>query len=308
MGIPIELPGNVANGHEAWFRCRAAIGRYWGNGRHQAGVPKMTRLTLSGHQQSIFAAVHDTQSGYEAVDLGLNLHRILRSRHTCINCRHKRRNLAPMSLTYNPNIFQADDLKSAMKIILTAEDSSTDARWKTETPYVANIIGKFLPISRESLLLDYGCGVGRVAKELIARHGCRVIGTDISPQMRALAPIYVDSDRFAACSPTMLDCLMENSVIFDAAVVIWVLQHCLKPADDVARIRRALKPDSRLFVLNNIQRVVPTVEQGWYDDGFDVHTLLCREFTLLQEGKPSLEQTTPLVAKHTYWAAFGCGH
>jgi hypothetical protein len=28
------------------------------------------------------------------------------------------------------------------------------------------------------------------------------------------------------------------------------------------------------------------------------------EFTLLQEGKPALERTSPLIAQHTYWAVF----
>jgi cyclopropane fatty-acyl-phospholipid synthase-like methyltransferase len=88
-----------------------------------------------------------------------------------------------MALTYDPHIFQVNDLASAMKVILTDEDSSSDKRWKTETPYAADLIGQYLTIDRDSLLLDYGCGIGRMAKELIARYGCRVIGTDISPQM-----------------------------------------------------------------------------------------------------------------------------
>jgi hypothetical protein len=119
-----------------------------------------------------------------------------------------------------------------------------------------------------------------------------------------LAPIYVDSDRFFTCSPAMLDTLIEKGVAFDGAVAIWVLQHCYKPTDDIARVRRALKPNSRMFVLNNLQRVVPTREKGWYDDGLDVRALLGGEFVLLQEGKPALERTSPLIAQHTYWAVF----
>jgi len=101
-----------------------------------------------------------------------------------------------MALTYDPSVFQVNDLAAAMKIILTEEDSSSDKRWKTETPYAMDLIGQYLTIDRDSLLLDYGCGIGRVAKELIARYGCRVIGTDISAQMRALAPSYVNSTDF----------------------------------------------------------------------------------------------------------------
>jgi SAM-dependent methyltransferase len=211
---------------------------------------------------------------------------------------------ARMALTYDPSVFQVNDLAAAMKTILTEEDTSSDTRWKTETPYVVDLIGQYLTIDRDSLLLDYGCGIGRVAKELIARYGCRVIGTDISAQMRALAPVYVDSDRFFACSPVMLDTLLEQGVAFDGAMAIWVLQHCFRPADDIARIRRALKPKSRLFTLNNLQRAVPTREKGWYDDRLDMRALLRNEFTLLQEGKPALEHTSPLIAQNTYWAVF----
>jgi 2-polyprenyl-3-methyl-5-hydroxy-6-metoxy-1,4-benzoquinol methylase len=209
-----------------------------------------------------------------------------------------------MPLTYDPGVFQANDLATAMRIILTAEDASTEARWKAETPYVADMTGRFIAVNRDSLLLDYGCGVGRIAKELIARYGCRVIGVDISPQMRALAPLYVDSDRFLACSPTMLDGLVQDGVTFDGVLAIWVLQHCFRPTDDIARIRRALKPNGRLFVFNNKQRVVPTRERGWTDDGIDLRAMLCNEFALLNEGTHPLEHTTPLIVKHTYWAAF----
>ena len=139
-----------------------------------------------------------------------------------------------MQLTYDPAVFNVDSISAAMQIILTPEDSTTEARWKTETPYLADLIGQQFDISPHSLLLDYGCGIGRMAKEVIVRHGCRVIGVDISPSMQALATKYVASDRFFACPPAMLDGLTERGVIFDGALSIWVLQHCQYPAEDVA--------------------------------------------------------------------------
>lgn len=209
-----------------------------------------------------------------------------------------------MMATYNPTVFKVNDLAAAMQIILTPEDSSTEARWKSETPYLADLIGRWLEITPQSVLLDYGCGIGRIAKELIARHGCRVIGVDISPSMRALAPVYVESDRFFACAPAMLDGLIERGVIFDGALSIWVLQHCVTPAEDIARIRRALRPEGRLFVLNNVNRAVPTLERGWLNDRIDLRAELAREFALLGEGAPAREHTTPAVAQGSFWAAF----
>jgi SAM-dependent methyltransferase len=209
-----------------------------------------------------------------------------------------------MQLTYNPAVFNVNDIDQAMRIILTPEDSTTEARWKIETPYIADLIGGSITISPDSLLLDYGCGIGRVAKELIARHGCRVIGVDISPSMRALAVTYVQSDRFFTCTPAMLDTLIERGIAVDGALSIWVLQHCLTPAEDIARIRRAVRPDGRLFVLNNIHRAVPTVEQAWVNDGIDLRAMLRAEFEPISEGQPLHEKTTRSLSQATFWAAY----
>jgi len=209
-----------------------------------------------------------------------------------------------MQLTYNPAVFDVTSIPAAMAIILTPEDSTTEKRWKTETPYVADLIGRNLDIRPDSLLLDYGCGIGRMARELIGRYGCRVVGVDISPSMRALAPAYVASDRFFTCAPSMLDDLIERGVTFDHAVSIWVLQHCQSPEEDMARIRRALRPDGSFFVLNNIYRAVPTRDRGWVNDGIDLRAELGREFRLMAEGTPAAENTGPRVAGGSFWALF----
>jgi SAM-dependent methyltransferase len=58
----------------------------------------------------------------------------------------------------------------------------------------AALTGSFA-LDRNSLVLDYGCGIGRIAKELIKQTGCHVIGVDISPSMLGLAYPYVHSDN-----------------------------------------------------------------------------------------------------------------
>jgi SAM-dependent methyltransferase len=153
--------------------------------------------------------------------------------------------------------------------------------------------------------VDYGCGIGRMAKELISRYDCRVVGVDISPSMRALSVIYVQSDRFCCCSPLMLDAITDRGFRFDAAISIWVLQHCQQPSDDVARIRNALKVDGRLFVLNGMYRAVPAVDYGkfkWHNDGIDLRTILTREFELEIDGHlpPSIPGG---MADTTFWAS-----
>src|SRR5262249_29871734 len=98
-----------------------------------------------------------------------------------------------MPLTYNPEIFSVRNVREPKALILTAETSTTDARWEQETPLLCGLIDARAKIGPETVVLDYGCGIGRMSKALIERYGCRVIGVDISPSMRALAVEYVGS-------------------------------------------------------------------------------------------------------------------
>jgi len=60
-------------------------------------------------------------------------------------------------------------------------------RYKEETPVFARAILRHKQ-SDGKLILDYGCGPGRMAKELLAQDSSiRVIGVDNSPEMRAIA-------------------------------------------------------------------------------------------------------------------------
>jgi SAM-dependent methyltransferase len=209
-----------------------------------------------------------------------------------------------LELTYNPAVFDVSDISGAMRIILTPEGVPTEQRWRVETPYVADLIAKCVAPTPQMLLVDYGCGIGRLAKELIARHRCRVIGVDISASMRALAVNYVQSERFFTCAPPMLDVLIDRGLTVDAAISIWVLQHCVFPSEDVTRLKRVLKAGGGLFILNNDDRAVPTVERGWVSDGLDIKALLSQEFVLQDEGRPVREQTSDSIAELTYWASF----
>jgi SAM-dependent methyltransferase len=208
-----------------------------------------------------------------------------------------------MALTYHPELFDARTVEQARKIILTGEGSTTDERWKVETPFICGLIAETITLTPESVVIDYGCGIGRVAKDLIARHGCRVIGVDISAAMRALAADYVQSDRFVAMAPDMLDGLVANGFAADAAIAVWVLQHCLAPGDDIGRIDAALKANGKLFVLNNIYRALPTREQAWFNDGIDIKATLDAHFDVVRAGKPP-EEVTPRDLKNIIFLIF----
>jgi SAM-dependent methyltransferase len=93
--------------------------------------------------------------------------------------------------TYNPSVFEVKSIDQARRIIVTEEAGlGADERWAVETPYVADLIHETINVRSSSVLVDYGCGIGRVARELISKFGCRIVGVDTSTAMRALAVDY----------------------------------------------------------------------------------------------------------------------
>jgi SAM-dependent methyltransferase len=211
---------------------------------------------------------------------------------------------SPERVTYHPEIFDARNIDQARQVILTGEGSTTEERWVAETAWLANEISHSMTIAPDTIIVDYGCGIGRMAKELIERYGCRVVGVDISDNMRALAIDYVRSNRFMSVSPEMLDALVERGFRADAGIAIWVLQHCLKPADDIDRIHRTLKPGADFFLLNNIHRAVPTVEKAWVNDGLDIKAMVGQRFAMRREGIPPIERTPRDLVGIVFWAAY----
>lgn len=179
---------------------------------------------------------------------------------------------------FKPEVFEVASLEQAKSIIVTAErGTTTDERWQKETPFLAGDIVERLNIGPESLVLDYGCGIGRISKELIARCGCRVIGIDASKAMRELAPGYVLSERFNVWSPEVLEQMLDRGFHVDCAISLWVIQHVLEPKTTIDLIRRALRSGGLFYALNQETRCVPT-DLGWVNDGIDVWAALAGTF------------------------------
>lgn len=206
------------------------------------------------------------------------------------------------ALRYAPEVFAVQNLDEAKTIILTPEGGlSTEQRWETETPYLCDAIGKALHLDQNALVLDYGCGIGRMSRALIERYGCSMIGVDISNSMRQLAPGYAPHESFSIVSPAVLKKLVAGGLRIDSAIAIWVLQHCPAVGEDIALIQSALKQDGLLFVVNNNRSAVPT-HQGWVNDGVDIRALLEREFTVLGYDRLPLQATVEFVSNNTFTA------
>lgn len=182
--------------------------------------------------------------------------------------------------SFNPGFYDVGSLQEAKEVILGPEKHETvEQRWERETPYLAGLMQRTLGLTESSLLLDYGCGIGRMSKEMMTRSGCRAIGVDYSTNMRALAANYVDSARFAAIDAAMLGDVVTAK--FDAAITVWVLQHCINPIENILHIVRALKPNGKLFVLNDL-RLIPT-NVGFVRDDIDVAELLFDHFMMVEK-------------------------
>jgi SAM-dependent methyltransferase len=161
---------------------------------------------------------------------------------------------------------------------------SFQERWEKETPVFAEAILKRLPAGR-TRILDYGCGVGRVAKEILRqRADITVVGTDTSDVHLNHARNYVADSRFSTCRPK------ELSSSFDLVYSIYVMQHvrATELQSTVARIHYWLANDGVFIDCSSMQRYALAVESGWnfVDDrflGVDVHNEIARLFDPIGE-------------------------
>jgi len=204
------------------------------------------------------------------------------------------------TVIYQPEVFSVNNLHEAQQIILTPEEgTSTEERWEKETPFVSDAIGNFFNPSDKTILIDYGCGIGRLAKELIAKYNCFVIGVDISVSMRQIAPGYVQSDRFSIISKDIFKKLVFSGMKIDCCISAWVLQHCPRVEEDISLIKTSLKSEGLFFVLNNTISAIPT-NIGWVSDGKDIFTILKTEFAEISSYKLPHSVTTKTISDNTF--------
>ena len=203
---------------------------------------------------------------------------------------------------YDPSIFNVDGMDSAKQIVIAP--GASDERWETETEYLLRIMADWMPL-KGAAVLDWGCGIGRLAKPLIERHGCVVLGVDISYSMRALAVQYVNSANFACCDPSALSTFQRQDAKFDCALVVWTLQHILDLETSLAMIKSALNPGARLFILNTVERLVPVSRDGKRDmvhDGINVLPALERVFVRVWADQVDAMIIPPVPV--AYWGLF----
>lgn len=187
---------------------------------------------------------------------------------------------------YNPKFFEVKTIEDAKKIILTTESNmNTDERWEKETLFLKKDIGNFFQnFTKESIVVDFGCGIGRVSKEIIEKIGCKVIGVDISQSMREMAKAYVKNPNFEAITPSQLREKILDGLRVDGVIAIWALQHSWQPFADVALLKASLKSNALVYILNSYKNKIPT-NKGLVDNGINILSLLDITFEKLSFDK-----------------------
>jgi cyclopropane fatty-acyl-phospholipid synthase-like methyltransferase len=212
-----------------------------------------------------------------------------------------------INAVYAPEFFDAPDVETAKKIILTGDTSlSTEQRWATEGDHILDLIASQVKLNAYSTVLDYGCGIGRIARELIDRHHCRVVGVDISNSMRKHAIDYVNRNSFFVMHPSTMP--MVGDKWADLVISIWVLQHCARPLVDIENIVFALKPRGALFVVNEQASCVPALNEDgnlhWISHGINIDAtlrLLMPDHTVSRMDADIVGKAT---SERTFWGCY----
>jgi ADP-heptose:LPS heptosyltransferase/2-polyprenyl-3-methyl-5-hydroxy-6-metoxy-1,4-benzoquinol methylase len=179
------------------------------------------------------------------------------------------------------NLFKPRDLEEGKHAVVGDCNGFTmQQRWDVETPLFAKEILKYAP--ENAVILDYGCGVGRLAKEVLSqRSDVSVVGVDASVDMVEQSKKYVNNERFTSVLPYDLRNLKTK---FDVCYCIYVLQHC--PSIDlrtsIERIHFFLKDEGTFAYCSSDYRMAIRFDgQGFHDDrylGVDIREEISKVF------------------------------
>lgn len=165
-----------------------------------------------------------------------------------------------MSYFKNPNFREAQGT-----VVGHINSLSIEERWEEETRLFGDALMRHIPQGACSVL-DYGCGIGRVSKELLKRDPqCTILGVDNSDVQLAHASSYISDPRFRSALPEQV----EGE--FDFAFSLFVIQHVravhLRQALQI--IHAHLKPGALFAHCCSVRRMaVRNDAPRFFDDRF----------------------------------------
>jgi len=172
-------------------------------------------------------------------------------------------------MPYIKEVFDVTTFEHAKHVVLTS-DPDNPMKFENETNFLVDTIAEQNIIIKDSVVLDFGCGMGRVSKKLIEKFDCNIVGVDISNTMLTFANIYVSKPK--KFKPTNMYNVPES---IDVAISTFVLQHVQDPKAEIELIYTNLKVGGYLILVNENKRFVPSDVDAnryvvWNDDGFDI--------------------------------------
>jgi ADP-heptose:LPS heptosyltransferase/SAM-dependent methyltransferase len=181
-------------------------------------------------------------------------------------------------------LFKPASMQEGMETVAGACNGiPKEQRWAEETPAFAREILQLLPPDGATIL-DYGCGMGRIAKEILQQNGkVTVIGVDDSGEELALARTYVDTPRFITMKP------QELNEPVDLAFCIYVFQHipAVEIREALQRVHHYLRDDGYLIYCSSDYRMAVRFDAPGFEDdrrlGVDLRREISRYFVLHRE-------------------------
>ena len=180
-------------------------------------------------------------------------------------------------MKYVKEVFDVVTIEQAKNVVLTDDPANPD-KFDQETKFLIDIISNQNIINSESNVLDFGCGMGRVSRELVKTFNCNVIGVDISTSMLNFAKLYVNNpSKFTP----LIRHTTPNSI--DVCISTFVLQHTENPEKEIKNIFNVVKPDGYFILLNEHHRFVPNdIDSNnyviWKDDQFNIFEAVEQKF------------------------------
>ena len=132
-------------------------------------------------------------------------------------------------------------------------------------------------------MLDVATGTGAVARELLARKGCKVVGLDQSPEMLAEAQRRLPGD--VELVEASAEALPYPDASFDALTFTYLLRYVADPPATVRELARVVRPGGtiaglefgvprgiwrpawELYVRTGLPLAGRAISKGWGDVG-----------------------------------------
>ena len=185
---------------------------------------------------------------------------------------------------YNPDFFTPSSLEDAKRIVLGYGITESPHKWEVETKWNMSLFRENEFLSSSSIVLDWGTGIGRLAKAMIETFGCTVVGVDINETMREYATSYVNHRNFSTMS---VEELKISNLKFTNVTASWVLQHSIDVDADVRTILNHLDHNGNFFIFEGKYRCIPILvdeKPVWRNSSETNFNLINKSFTLLKHG------------------------